>query len=456
MPGNYDFDPLFDMSFQARLKRFAMRVINTQYLFIALLIHIVILGIFGGKIVFEAIQARGVFDNEGKILIVTPSRPPQPPPSGASQQEKTLKVKVAVKPTDRTMTPISSQKLSVEFPVPPPISLVVPDAIESKTDENVSPTIDGGEVARWSQVQKFWQGGIVGVDGKPGASGHGKQTVAKFTAYVAQYAGGDWDCNFGKLAEDAWYGNCVSNLMLQIDRWTHGRVKAEIKPEALKLSSREWIDKVKPPFIFITGHQDFILTDAEVQNLREYLMLGGALWVDNSLSGKGSRFDIALRREMKRVLPERDFETIDNNHPVFKTYFNFPGPPQGMNFYKEPVEVVKIGGEVAVFYTLNAYSDLWETGLTSKDEPNLEVDWSPSLKAYISRWGPHYNYVYGREEYLFAQQYNYNYLFNNAYHFFRNVDRESIVTAYRFGINVVVYLVTRFQERFMMLPHTNP
>ncbi len=452
MATNFDFDPLFDMSLQARLKRFAIRVINTRYFFYALLIHIVVLVIFGGKVVFEAIQAKEDFNSEGEFLVVVPSRPLPPPV--VSPPGKAFEVKISVKPLERTMTLISIQKLSTEFHVPPPeIPVVVPETLTLKTDEKTGPKIDNIDLARLAGVQHFHEGGVIGAGGKLGATGRGKQTVAKFTCYVAQYTGGDWDCNFGKIAEDRWYGNCIYNLMQQINRWTHGRVNAELKPEALKLSNREWIDKIKPPFIFITGHQDFTFNETEVQNLREYLMLGGALWVDNSLPGRGSRFDIALRREMKKVLPDRDFEPIDNSHPVFRECFNLQGPPDGMNFYKEPVEVIKIGGEVAVFYTLNSYSDLWETALTPKDEVDLGVDWSPSLRGSIGRWGPHYNHPYSGE-YVFATQYSYNYLFNNAYHFFRNVNRESIVTAYQFGINIVIHLITRFQDKFMMLPRS--
>ena len=32
--------------------------------------------------------------------------------------------------------------------------------------------------------------------------------------------------------------------------------------------------------------------------------MGGAIWGDNALPGWGSRFDVAFRREMKRVVPD--------------------------------------------------------------------------------------------------------------------------------------------------------
>jgi hypothetical protein len=228
--------------------------------------------------------------------------------------------------------------------------------------------------------------------------------------------------------------------MLQIQRWTQGRVEATLKPEYLKLSDREWIDVIKPPYVFITGHKKFSFTEAEVENLREYLMLGGCLWVDNALPGRRSRFDKSLREQMKRVLPDRDFEPLPNDHPVYSSYFVFRGgPPKSVNFYAEAPEVVKIGGDVAVFYTLNAYSDLWETALTEKNELDTRYLWEPEAQQWVSYPGPHWDY---------------NYRHGNSYKFFRNLNKESVNASYQFGINIVVYLLTRFQDKFMTLPRS--
>jgi hypothetical protein len=420
-----DLDPIFDTSPHARMVRLARRVINSRYLFIALIIHVVALAIFGGKVVFEAINAKGLFESEGEIFVAGPPGGPPPPPAS----EQTIDIKVQ-KPT-KIVTQISTPKVSTEFNLPPPqLPVIMNDALDIKVDENAKERLAKAEAARWGQMKGFHEAGVTGAGGKGGASGKGRQTVAKFTCYVVQYQGGDWDSNFGQTDGTRWYGNCIYNLMLQIGRWTQGRVKANLVPQALKLSDSEWLEKYKPPFVFMTGHKDFRLSEKEVENLRQYLMLGGALWVDNSLPGRRSRFDLALRREMKRVLPDRDFEPIASTHPLFFSYFQFGGTPPGMNFYNEPVEVVKIGGEVAVIYTLNAYSDLWETGLTEKDEVDMGRDWSAKNQNWYNREGPH---------------------FRNTM-FFRNNTKDGIVNAYKFGINITVYLLTRFQDKFMTLP----
>ncbi|MCC7518665.1 MAG: DUF4159 domain-containing protein [Verrucomicrobiae bacterium] len=430
-----DLDSLYDTSLKARMIRFARRVINTRYLFIALILHVVALAIFGGKVIFEAVAAKGLFESEGEIFVAGPPGggpppPPPPPPSG----EQSLDIKVQ-KPT-RIVTQISTPKVSTEFNLPPPqLPTIMNPALEVKVDEGARERLAKAEAARWGQMRSFHEAGVEGGGGKRGATGSKRTTQAKFKCYVVQYHGGDWDSNFGVTDGTRWYGNCIYNLMLQIGRWTQGRVKADLIPQALALGDSEWLEKVKPPFVFMTGHKDFRLTDKEVENLRQYLMLGGALWVDNSLPGRRSRFDLALRREMKKVLPDRDFEPIAPSHPLFSSYFQFTAPPPGMNFYDEPVEVVKIGGEVAVVYTLNAYSDLWETGLTDKDAIDLGFDWSVKNNQRYYRSGPHFN--------------------RGGYQrgiFFRNNTQEGVVRAYQFGINITIYLLTRFQDKFMTLP----
>ena len=229
---DYDLDPIFDTSPRARMVRLARRVINSRYLFIALIIHVIALAIFGGKVVFEAINAKGLFESEGEIFVAGPPGGPPPPPPPASEQTIDIKVQ---KPT-KIVTQISTPKVSTEFNLPPPqLPVIMNDALDIKVDENAKERLAKAEAARWGQMKGFHEAGVTGAGGKGGASGKGRQTVAKFTCYVVQYQGGDWDSNFGQTDGTRWYGNCVYNLMLQIGRWTQGRVKANLVPQALKL-----------------------------------------------------------------------------------------------------------------------------------------------------------------------------------------------------------------------------
>ncbi|WP_390890882.1 MULTISPECIES: DUF4159 domain-containing protein [Emticicia] len=89
------------------------------------------------------------------------------------------------------------------------------------------------------------------------------------------------------------------------------------------------------PFIHMTGHGNVVFTDAEVQNLRKYLISGGFLHIDDNYG-----LNKFIRREMKKVFPELEFIELPFSHPIYQQKYKFPNglpkvhehdnlPPQG-------------------------------------------------------------------------------------------------------------------------------
>ena len=78
----------------------------------------------------------------------------------------------------------------------------------------------------------------------------------------------------------------------------------------LELSSPEIFDF---PFAYISEPGEMEMTEAEVANLREYIDRGGFVLIDD--------FDTwhmdNLREEMLRVFPDRVFERLDVDNPIF-------------------------------------------------------------------------------------------------------------------------------------------
>ena len=94
-----------------------------------------------------------------------------------------------------------------------------------------------------------------------------------------------------------------------------------------------------------------------------------------------------------------------------------------MNFYKEPVYALKIFGEIAVLYTANDYGDMWQVGLNDKGQ----VDTRRNVRnAYVALNANVWN---NRETYL------------------RNVTPEALTQTYKFGTNLVIHLLTRWESR---------
>lgn len=156
--------------------------------------------------------------------------------------------------------------------------------------------------------------------------------------------GGDWYAN--KTALPNLIRFCNQNMGTQI----HPTEDAVAPSDALLFSY---------PFVYMTGHGNVLFSDPEAQNLRNYLIHGGFLHIDDNYG-----MDPFVRREMKKVFPELDFVDVPLSHAIYHKKYKFPeglpkihehdgNPPQGLGlFYK---------GNLVCFYSYE--SDLgngWE------------------------------------------------------------------------------------------------
>ena len=93
--------------------------------------------------------------------------------------------------------------------------------------------------------------------------------------------------------------------------------------------------------LHMTGHGNVFFSDEDAENLRNYLISGGFLHIDDNYG-----LDEYIRREMKRVFPELDFVEISKDHVIFKEPYSFPNglpkihehdnkPPQAFGLFKD-------------------------------------------------------------------------------------------------------------------------
>ena len=419
-------------------------VLRSRYFLMSLAFYLVLLLIFAGYKISAYLIPPPL--PEG-VFILPPSMPPTPPMPKQETKAETKEVKVTVSAAT-VKSPVTriTVDMPTEFARPEQLNVrpvTVMTDVKVRTD--MSKNIEVAKIARLKGVrafQKDWE-----------VSGDGRRTMAKFTIFLAKYQDGDWYCNADSTVGGPCYKGCGSlqNLMRQIRQWSRNRIDAQITPEVLDVGTDK-LFTIKPPFVYLTGHKDFHLLENEVRNLRDYLNVGGCIWGDSALVGRRSRFDIAFRREMKRVLPDRDFEIVPEKHEMFDTFFENIGLPTGMNFSREPIEMINIGGHLAVLYTPNGYGHLWEArldqnGMIEYRRVNLTERGKLKKKA-VGDGVPNWWYVYG--PHLYVPRSESSAIYRNA-----NND-EAARNAYKFGINVVVHLLTRYQKEFRLLPKDLP
>jgi hypothetical protein len=78
------------------------------------------------------------------------------------------------------------------------------------------------------------------------------------------------------------------------------------------------------PLVYMNGHGQVRLTDAEAARLRQYLLQGGFLWADDNYG-----MDESFRATMRQVFPDRNLVELPFDHPIYHAFYDFEsGPPK--------------------------------------------------------------------------------------------------------------------------------
>jgi Domain of unknown function (DUF4159) len=106
---------------------------------------------------------------------------------------------------------------------------------------------------------------------------------------------------------------------------------------------------IEYPYIYMTGHGNVVFSSSEASNLRNYLIGGGFLHIDDNYG-----MDKFVRLEMKKVFPELELVEIPFGHAIYNQKFKFANglpkihehdgkPAQGLGLFYQ--------GRLVVFYS---------------------------------------------------------------------------------------------------------
>lgn len=166
-----------------------------------------------------------------------------------------------------------------------------------------------------------------------------------------------------------WYANPTSlpNLILFCNKNLGTGIKGI--PQTVMPGSDEIFNY---PFLHMTGHGNVIFSEQEAANLRNYLLAGGFLHIDDNYG-----MDPFIRPQMKRVFPELDFVELPFSHPIYHQKYPYPKglpkihehdgkPPQGFGLIYQ--------GRLVCFYSYE--TDLgngWEDGAVHGDSEETRL-----------------------------------------------------------------------------------
>ncbi len=98
-------------------------------------------------------------------------------------------------------------------------------------------------------------------------------------------------------------------------------LKVDPNGRVLRLSDPAIFDY---PFLYMLGARDVVHSEADIANLRRYLLNGGFLMVDDFWAPQEWR---DLYRQMKRVFPDREPRELQLDHPIFHIVYEFREKP---------------------------------------------------------------------------------------------------------------------------------
>lgn len=166
-----------------------------------------------------------------------------------------------------------------------------------------------------------------------------------------------------------WYANPTS--LPNLIRFSNMELRSNIHPEpaTVEVGSQEIFNY---PFVHLTGHGNVVFSSSDARNLRLYLESGGFLHIDDNYG-----IDAFIRREMKKVFPEREFVELPHNFPIFSQKFNFPdGLPKVHEHDNKPPQAfgLFINDRLVCLYTFEAdLGDGWEDAEVHKDPETVRL-----------------------------------------------------------------------------------
>lgn len=176
-------------------------------------------------------------------------------------------------------------------------------------------------------------------------------------AVLKYRGGGDWYANPTSLPNLIEFSN--RNLNTNIHE----------APATVEVGSS---DIYNYPFIHMTGHGNVVFSDYEVQNLRNYLISGGFLHIDDNYG-----MDPYVRREVAKVFPDIELIELPFDHPIYHQKYSFPiglpkihehdgKPPQGFGIIYQ--------GRLVLFYSYE--TDLgngWEDAIVHGNTEEIRL-----------------------------------------------------------------------------------
>ncbi len=176
-------------------------------------------------------------------------------------------------------------------------------------------------------------------------------------ALLKYNGGGDWYANPTSLINLAAFSNKFLGTNLDLEYAT------------VDVGSVELFNY---PFVHMTGHGNVVFSDAEAENLRNYLIAGGFLHIDDNYG-----MDPFVRVAIKKVFPELTLTSLPFNHPIYNQKYRFDnGVPKIHKHDEKTAQGLGLiyEGRLVCYYSVETdLGDGWEDAEVHKDPEEVRI-----------------------------------------------------------------------------------
>jgi len=150
---------------------------------------------------------------------------------------------------------------------------------------------------------------------------------------------------------------CYSDEFLtQISRETH--IKTTRRFDPVKMESD---DLFEFPFSVMTGEGAYKLTDAQRENMRDYLLNGGFIIASAGCSSKS--WNTSFQTEIEQMFPDQELITLDADHPIFHTVYDITSSKYKSGSQKLPVlKGLEVDGKIVLIWSPDGLNDTSNAG----------------------------------------------------------------------------------------------
>lgn len=182
----------------------------------------------------------------------------------------------------------------------------------------------------------------------------------KFTFARLRYRSGDWNTD----------QRMPSNVLNSLIEYT--TVPVDMQEKVVDLDSA---DLFQYPFVYLSGHKLVQFDAREAANFKKYVENGGFVFADDCNHDIDGLFARSFEAQMATLFGAGAMKKIANNHPLYRSFFQFEkGPPNtsfelngwGDDLIHEYLKAITVNGRIGVLYSNKDYGCEWDYDFRNK------------------------------------------------------------------------------------------